>query len=127
MVIPPPKKNVWVSIGTSLAIALLGFGIVFWTLFMPNIERDRLLKDGVQAEGVIQDIEPTGNVYNDQPQAEITILVTLPDKQTYTAKTRMIINPIYAPRFQPGKRVQIRYDKEDRTKIAIESTEVEVP
>lgn len=90
---------------------------------VPECERDALLKDGVAAEGTILAIKPTGNTFNDQPQVKINLEVRPKDGEAYTAETKMIINPVYMPQFQPGKKVFVRYDAEDPSKVAIEATE----
>ena len=86
----------------------------------PEWENDRIIETGLPASGTIVDIVDTGNLYNDQPQVEVTVDVKPPEGETYRAKTLMIISPVYMSQFQPGKIVNIKYDPADRTKIAIE-------
>ncbi|MCK9361171.1 DUF3592 domain-containing protein [Patescibacteria group bacterium] len=111
-----------IAIGV-IAIALLGVLLPLFIFFYPEYQRDQLIKNGLPAGGEIVSIKPTGNTYNDQPQASIVVKVTLENGETFEAETKMIINAIYAPQFQPGKRVKVRYDANDRTNIAIEETE----
>jgi len=122
---PSASKN-----GVVLLVALVfaaSFGAVGYFMLWPEYQTNKILKNGVLAEGVITAIEPTGNYYNDQPQALITIEVrsttTSGPGSTFTTHSRKVINPIYAPLFQPGKRVQIRYLPNDPDTAAIESVE----
>lgn len=106
-------------------IVLAAVGLIFPLFFMfyPEYQRDQLLKNGVPARAEIVSIEPTGNWYNNQPQVDVHLEVTPEEGESFEATATMIINPVYMPQFQPGKMVQVRYDAEDRTNIAIEETE----
>lgn len=103
-----------------LTIAFAVGGAVFW---WPEHLRDQLIKTGIPADAIIVRADPTGNVYNSQPQVELVLEVHLKDGTKYNATTRMVINPVYIPQFQPGKQVHVRYDQKDKTKVAIEETE----
>lgn len=106
-------------------IVLAAVGLIFPLFFMfyPEYQRDQLLKTGVPAQAEIVSIRPTGNTFNDQPQVSIIVRVMPENEEPYEAEVKMIINPVYLVQFQPGKTVQVRYDAEDRTKVAIEETE----
>lgn len=105
-----------------VAILLLGVALPMFIFYYPEYQRDQLIKNGVAADGEIVSIAPTGNIYNDQPQADVVVRITTENGETFESKTRMIINPLYAPQFQPGKKVKVRYDANDRDKMAIEAT-----
>lgn len=99
------------------AVLPLGYFIIW-----PSYVNSQLLKYGLQAEGTIVDIEPTGNYINEQPQARITVDVRPTDGKPFRAETKMIINALYAPMYQPGRPVRVRYDKDDHSKMTIEYT-----
>lgn len=104
----------------ALAIA---FAFSAWIFWWPEHLRDELMKTGLPADAVILSADPTGNVYNNQPQVRLTLEVHPKDGAVYKAETKMIINPIYVPQFQPGKQVHIRYDQKDKMNVAIEEVE----
>lgn len=106
-----------------VVILLVGFGIPGFLFFWPEYQRSQLLETGVPAEATILGIAPTGNTFNDQPQVEIRLEVRPADGAAYEAETTMIVNPVYLSEFQPGKTVQVRYDAQDPSKVAIEETE----
>lgn len=99
------------------------FGFTLYSLFWSEYQREQLIKRGVPGTAVILNADPTGSVYNSQPEVRLRLRVSPAEGGTYEAETVMIINPIYAPQFQPGKTVKIKYDREDRSKVAIEETE----
>lgn len=120
--IRPPDQGAKITL---LVIGLLAVAFAFsgWIFWWPEHVRDELMKTGLPADAVILSADPTGNVYNNQPQVQLTLEVHPKDGAVYKAETRMIINPIYVPQFQPGKLVHIRYDQKDKFKVAIEETE----
>lgn len=114
------NKNMGVYIFLIVIVAA-GFGF-FW-MFWPEIRADQILKKGLPAEATIVSIEPTGNVYNNQPQVRLTLQVASSTNGTFKTQAVMIINPVYIPQFQPGKLVHIKYDPKDPTKAAIEEVQ----
>ncbi|MCC7523063.1 DUF3592 domain-containing protein [Candidatus Uhrbacteria bacterium] len=116
------KTNTIIVLAVGLML-VLGLALPLFIFFYPEYQREQLIKTGLPAQAEILTIEPTGNTYNDQPQARILLLVTPETGESFEAETTMIINPIYAPQFQPGKRVKVRYDANDKTNVAIEETE----
>lgn len=113
-----PKIALLVFLGVAV-----GFGIAGWTFLWPEHVNEQLIKTGVPAEATILSADPTGNVYNSQPQVRLKLEVRPKDGEAYQAETKMIINPVYIPQFQPGRTVRVRYDQNDKSKIAIEETE----
>jgi len=114
------KGIISIAIG---AMILLGVALPLFFVFYPEYERDQLIKNGTSASGVITDIEPTGNIVNDQPQVRVTVKVTTENGETFDSVATMIINPVYIPQFQPGKNVKVKFDPSDHSKMAIEETE----
>lgn len=120
----PYDKKTKMMIATGVGIMLvLGVALPLFFVFYPEYERDQLIKNGTSASGVITDIEPTGNIVNDQPQVKVTVRITTDNGETFESIATMIINPVYIPQFQPGKNVKVKFDPSDRTKMAIEETE----
>ena len=120
----PYDKKTKMTIGIGITVLLLiGLVIPLFFVFYPEYERDQLIQNGTPANGVITDIDPTGNIVNDQPQVNVKVRVTTDTGETFEAVATMIINPVYIPQFQPGKNVKVRFDPQDHSKIAIEETE----
>lgn len=126
---PPPsgaavdkKTNLIIVIGVAV-ILLFGVGIPLLMVFWPDYEQKQILKTGTPAQGEITRVEPTGSWVNNQPETRVTVRVMAEGLEPYEATVTMIINPVYLPQFQPGKKVFLRYDPENPSKIAIEETE----
>lgn len=119
-------------VGNWAAVAVILFFLaaillpISYFFVLPRYQTAQLLKNGIQAEGVITAIAPTGTYYNSQPEAEITIQVhstTTPEMILFTTKARQVINPLSASPFQPGKKVLIRYEQSNPSKATIEYAE----
>ena len=123
----PPKpikaSTAWIGFLLLFSTLLYAAYIAFW----PSFQNNQLLKNGAQAEGVITDVQPTGNYINRQPEARITIQAhttsTAGDGPLFMTQTVMAINPLFVPQFQVGKQVLIRYDKHNPARAAIEYTQ----
>lgn len=68
----------------------------------------------------VMQIEPTGTLYNSQPQVILTLKVDPAEGEDFTAQTKMVINPVYLPQFQPGANVRVFYDANDHSKVAVD-------
>jgi len=107
-----------------LSVTLLGL-IPFAYMLYPELERDRLITNGMPAEARILKIEYTGNQINRQPQMRLWLEVRPPNGIPYKAQAKMIVSAMHAPRFQPGKFVRVRFDPEKKQNVAVEGPLVE--
>lgn len=114
--------SAWGVVVILLIGAVIVCPIVYFFIW-PSHVRSQLLANGIQAQGTITAIRPTGNYMNNQPEAAITVTIQPAQGEPFQAETRMIVNPLYSPQFQPGKSVLVRYDQNDRTKMTIEYTQ----
>lgn len=103
-----------------LGMILIGVLIPITTILIPDIQRERLLKNGIRAEAEIISVEDTGSRYNDQPEVRLVLKVNPETSTPYSTETVMYISPVYIPQFQPGKKVVIRHDPDDKMKVAVE-------
>ena len=106
-------------VGAVILVAVGAF-LMFGTLGQEG-GREEILRTGKPADGTILGIEDTGNRYNDQPEVILSIEVRHPDGPSYRAQARMILSPVYIPRFQPGAEVKLKVDPEDPSRVAVES------
>lgn len=118
----PTKKNprqVFILAAVIFAVTLIIPFVLFW---WPDYQKDQIIENGLPAEAKILDIEPTGTIVNSQYEYRMTLEVYPEEGQTYQADVKEIINAIYAPQFQPGMYLRVKYDPEDPGRIAIEET-----
>ena len=79
----------------------------------------RLMSVGLVGQGVIKAIRDTGVQVNYQPQFEIDLEVTLPDREPYTATITQVVAMSVLPQFQPGAVMPVRVDPADPTVLMI--------
>jgi hypothetical protein len=73
----------------------------------------RLMSAGLVGQGTIKAIRDTGVQVNYQPQFEIDLEVTLPDRDPYQATITQVVAMSVLPQFQPGAVLPVRVDPQD--------------
>jgi len=109
-------------VGTILVVVFFGIIITaFWFAWRPQVQRNRLVRQGVAAWGTILSIQETGwTVQGNYGQAKLRLSVEPPDGSSpYEVETRSLINRFDIPQYQPGTRVQVVIDPRDPQKVAI--------
>jgi hypothetical protein len=84
-------------------------------------EAKALQETGVAAEATIQRIWDTGITVNQDPVIGMEVEVRPADGQPWHATIpKSLISRLDIPRFQPGKRVSVRYDPHDTARVALD-------
>ena len=80
----------------------------------------RLRTEGLQAQGQIVSLQPTGMSVNNVPQVAITVSVQLPGRPPYQASAKMLLQPMAMAQLTPGQTVPLRVDPRDPQEVLIE-------
>jgi hypothetical protein len=108
--------------GSFVALIVIGsFGSVYWIFFRPMIQRSRLLKTGISAEGTVLKIWDTGVTINDNPQIGLLVEVRPQTGMPFQSETKLVISRLDVGAYQPGMTVNVRYDPKNQSKVAIEN------
>lgn len=113
-----------VSIACSCLVALIVLGVTGFflvRLFKGMSQNSALVKAGVSAPAVILDVQDTGVEMNNSLQARLTLQVTPTDRPPFQAVTTTFVNRFQVGMLVPGASVQVKYDPNDITKVAVES------
>jgi hypothetical protein len=115
-----------VACGCLLTLAILGgTGFIiykaFGSTFKSMSSNSNVLRTGVSAPAVILSVQDTGVTMNDNPQARIRLRVMPMGGEAFEAETTQIIGRFQVGMLVPNASVMVRFDPNDRTKIAIES------
>ena len=108
------------SLGVLLSLSLLG-GCAVANRMSGVTETREIQRIGVPAIAVVLEISDTGITYNDDPVIQLRVEVHRDGAAPYEAvipKSR--ISRLDVPQFQPGKRVPVRVDPNDRMRLAID-------
>jgi uncharacterized membrane protein len=98
------------------------FGGVFWSVFRPMMVQKQLLKTGMSATAVIKELRDTGVTVNNAPQIKLVLEVTPPAGAPYLVQTKLLISRLQTASYQPGMRLAVKIDPNDKSKVAIDPT-----
>lgn len=105
--------------GGLLAVGISGFFI--YRMIKGQAQTRTLLQTGVPAQAVIVSVQDTGVYINEQPQGRVTLQVTPTDRPPFQAVITRVFSPFELSSVGPGATVQVRFDPNDTSKVAIES------
>lgn len=89
--------------------------------FLKNMSQNSsLLKAGVSAPALIVQVEDTGVTMNQSPQARLTLQVTPAGQPPFQAAATTFVGRFQVGLLVPGATVQVRYNPNDTSKVAIE-------
>lgn len=103
------------------AVILGATGFFLYRLFKGMSQNSGVLKAGVSAPAVILDVQDTGVEMNNSLQARLTLQVTPAGRPPFQAVTTTFVNRFQVGMLVPGASVNVKYDPNDITKVAVES------
>jgi hypothetical protein len=103
------------------AIVLGVSGFFVYRLFKGMSQNSGLVKTGIPAPAVILDVQDTGVSMNNSMQARLTLQVTPAGRPPFQAVATTFVNRFQVGMLVPGAPVNVKYDPNDITKVAIES------
>jgi hypothetical protein len=105
-----------------ISLAVLGVtGFVFYRVFKGMSQNSSLVKTGVSAPAVILEVQDTGVSMNNSMQARLSLQVTPSNRPPFQATTTAFVNRFQVGMLVPGASVQVKYDPNDISKVAVES------
>jgi hypothetical protein len=108
--------------GCLITVVSLGaVGFFLFRMFKNMNQNSNLVKTGVSAPAVIIGLEDTGVTMNESPQVKLTLQVTPTDRPPFQAVAKTFVGRLQVGMITPGASVNVRYDPNDISKVAIES------
>lgn len=104
---------------TAAVLGTTGYFLV--RLFKGMSQNSGLVKTGVPAPAVILNVEDTGVSMNNSMQARLTLQVSPVGRPPFQAVTTTFVNRFQVGLLVPGAAVQVKYDPNDISKVAVES------
>jgi hypothetical protein len=106
-----------ILLGVLLAVLIGGF----WIGLAPQARRIRLARVGRPAEATVLSIAETGwSVQENFGLARLQLRVEPPDGgEPYEVTIKTLVNRFEIPAYQPGMRLAVVVDPDDRTKVAV--------
>src|ERR1700726_782756 len=111
-----------------LLTAMVIFFVVRFALRMMREggQRQALLRNGESAVAEILSISDTGITVNGNPRVALRLFVQPQSRTGFEANTKLIVSRLSLTAFQPGSKIQVRFDPNDLQKVAVESTGMSV-
>lgn len=115
-----------IACGCLITVATLaGTGFLIYRAFgstFKGLSANRnVIQTGVSAPAVILSVQDTGVTMNDNPQARIRLRVMPMSGDMFEAEVTQIIGRFQVAMLVPNASVMVKYDPNDKTKVAIES------
>ena len=106
------------GVGITL-LTLLFLGFLFGGMAVASARKARLQQTGTHGAARLMVVRQTGTRVNDQPLLELTMNVSLPGMEPYTAIHREVVPEIRLVQMQPGATLHVAVDPRDRRYMAI--------
>jgi hypothetical protein len=106
----------------ALLAAITIFFVVrfFLGLMRESRQRQWLLRNGEPAEAEILSISDTGVTVNDNPRVALRLFVRPKSRTGFEATTKLLVSRLSLAAFQPGAKIQVRFDPNDLQRVAVE-------
>ena len=88
--------------------------------FSGRKESCEILRIGRPATGAIVRLVDTGTTINNDPVVEFVLRVTPPEGDPWEARTKALVSRLDVPAVQPGRVVPVKYDPQNRARVAID-------
>lgn len=106
-------------IGVIWVLVALGVGGWYRSVAQKQAEEQQLFQTGERATAVIEGVEATGTMINNQPQVYLTLRVQPRHGEEFVHQRRLVLP--FGAVVQPGYLVEVAYDPANPQNVAIES------
>lgn len=81
----------------------------------------RISNEGVDAQAVVMEMRPTGDVRQGDAVIDLLLRVTRPDGTSYDARVQKALSPVALPGVQPGMVLPAKYLPENEADVSIQT------
>jgi len=111
----------WILPLAIFGIIFLVFVLVFGGMFLRWRVKQRVLQTGVAATATIVRVWDTGTRINDNPRVGMLLQVQPTAGAPFQAEIKETVSVVQMAMFQPGARLEVKYDPAQPTSVAIVS------
>jgi hypothetical protein len=120
-----PSITLIIILSVVLPILLVAITIFFVVRFFLGLisesrQRQSLLRNGERAVAEILSISDTGVTVNDNPRVALHLFVRPKSRTGFEANTKLLVSRLSLAAFQPGAKIQVRFDPNDLQRVAVE-------
>ena len=120
-----PTITLIIILSVVLPVSLVAITIFFVLRFSLGLmresrQRQALLRNGERAVAEILSISDTGVTVNDNPRVALHLFVRPKSRTGFEANTKLLVSRLSLAAFQPGAKIQVRFDPNDLQRVAVE-------
>lgn len=101
-------------------VAIVPGIIMVWKAFGGIQQTNQILATGEAAQAKILKMWDTGATLNDNPQVGLLLEVHAVNRSPYQIETKCFVSRLRIPQVQPGAVVNVKIDRQDEAKVALE-------
>ncbi|MBM3147245.1 MAG: hypothetical protein FJ000_05035 [Actinobacteria bacterium] len=110
--------------GTNNPLKIMKQGVAEANAAVQQVQADQtktqhLMAEGLTGEATVKGLRDTGKIVNYQPEIEFDLEVELDGREPYAVTHRQIVAAAALGGLQPGARVPVRVDAQDRSQLII--------
>ena len=111
-------------VSPALALGWLFLGTLGCSSFVGSFsgrnEACRIIAIGTSADATILRLIDTGTTINHDPVVQFVLRVTSREGETWEARSKALVGRLDVPSVQPGRVVPVKFDPQDRTRVALD-------
>jgi hypothetical protein len=109
------------TLGIAVVVVLVlgSLAIGFGPELLRARKRETLLREGSDALATIARIDETGNLYNDQPEVRVTLVVQPPQAEAFQTEVVLVLSAVELIHYQIGAEVPVKYDPNKPADVAL--------
>jgi len=116
-----------ILLGVFISLCSITFTIIITVLairFARSIigKNKTVMQQGIPATAKILEVEQTGVLVNHMPQVRFRLEVQHPQRGTYEASAKAVIQMVHIPQYQPGAEISVKVHPTDPTQVEIVRT-----
>lgn len=107
---------------TAAILGVTGGGLIWFGMRARRAaaEADRIMTTGLAGTATVTGLTQTGMSLNDQPQVDMELLVSIPDRAPYPARRKEFVPLILLGRLSSGAPLPVRVDPADPQRVVID-------
>ncbi len=116
---PSDPRQKWLGIFALVLIVGGAMAISFGGEVRREMLRQALVEDGADAQATVLSLRQTGKFINDNPEVALQLRVEPEGAEAFEVELTQTIAQVELPAYQPGARVEVKYDPGDHERVVV--------
>ena len=106
-------------IAASLALSYVVLRLTLFPLLQINSMKKRLMREGVEAEAILLNMEQTGQFVNNQPQIKLQVQVHPTIGRNFVSEIREVLSMIDVSQLRIGSTLKVKYNPSNTKEVMV--------